>query len=97
MQMMKTEEFAPRANETFDLLLGESSVTLTLVEVKPLPVNAFPGMMRPPFSLLFRSGSAVVLPQRIYRLNNATMGALDVFLTPVGRDPQGIVYQAVFN
>lgn len=97
MQVMRTEEFAPRTNETFELSLGETSLTLTLVEVQPLPVNAFPGMTRPPFSLIFRSSSPVVMPQRVYRLTNATLGALEIFLTPVSRDAQGIVYQAVFN
>ncbi len=97
MQVMKTEEFAPRANETFDLSLGETSMTLTLVEVQPLPAHAYPGQTRQPFSLLFRSGSSVVMPQRVYRLTNASLGALDIFLTPVARDAEGIVYQAVFN
>ena len=54
-------------------------------------------MMRAPFSLIFRSATPVVLPQKLYRLKNVDMGALDVFLVPIGRDVQGIVYLAVFN
>ena len=54
-------------------------------------------MLRSPFSLMFRSGSPVVLPQKVYRLKNATMGLVDIFLVPVGRDVSGVVYQAVFN
>lgn len=97
MQLLTCETFAARANETFDLAVGESSLPLTLVEVKPLPARPFPGMMRAPFSLLFRSATSIVLPQKIYRLKNAAMGAIDIFLVPVGRDVQGVVYQAVFN
>ncbi|MNS30005.1 hypothetical protein D3C72_620240 [compost metagenome] len=97
MQFLQTEHFGGRANETFDLSLGETTQTLTLIEVRPLPIQNFPGMVRQPFSLLFRSPSQIALPQRIYRLNNATIGALDVFLTPVERDAAGVIYEAVFN
>lgn len=95
--MMALEQFAPRVGEGFDLDLGENGLAMTLVEVAPLPVHVFPGMMRAPFALLFRSASALVLPQRIYRLKNAALGSLDVFLVPVARDATGTVYQAVFN
>ena len=97
MQFLQTEHFGARANETFDLSLGETTQTLTLVEVRPLPPQNFAGMVRHPFSLLFRSPSQIALPQRLYRLNNAAMGALDVFLVPVGRDAAGVIYEAVFN
>jgi len=97
MQLLTCESFAGRAGESFDLAMGESTVPLTLAEVTPLPSRPFPGMMRAPFSLIFRSPTPVVLPQRLYRLQNQTMGALDIFLVPIGRDVQGIVYQAVFN
>ena len=97
MHLLSPEHFAPRAHETFDLALGESSLALTLVDIKLLAANPVPGLLRQPFALTFRSGSAVVLPQRLYRLTNPGLGALDLFLVPVGREPQGVVYQAVFN
>jgi len=97
MQLLSCEAFAGRAGETFDLTMGDSTVPLTLAEVTPLPARPFPGMMRAPFSLIFRSSTPVVLPQQVYRLKNAAMGALDVFLVPIGRDVKGAIYQAVFN
>jgi hypothetical protein len=97
VQLMTLQNFAAAANQSFGLAMGEAEMPMTLVEVKPLPAQPFMGMMREPFSLLFQSESQVVLPQRQYRLSNAQMGALDVFLVPVARDTQGIVYQAVFN
>ena len=66
-------------------------------EARPLPERGFAGVMRAPFSLLFRSASKVLLPQQIYRLKNATLGILDIFLVPVARDKEGIIYQAIFN
>lgn len=97
MTLLSLETFAAAAHQGFDLSLGESALSLTLVEVKPLPVNPYPGMLRAPFSLLFRSSSPVVLPQRLYRLHNHGLGALDMFLVPIARDAQGVVYQAVYN
>jgi hypothetical protein len=39
----------------------------------------------------------VPLPQRIYRIEHATLGAFDLFLVPIGPDAQGLRYQAVFT
>ncbi|NLS01687.1 hypothetical protein HGP17_33035 [Rhizobium sp. P38BS-XIX] len=97
MGIVALEHFAPCVGEGFDVDMGTASVTFTLTEVRPLPDRGFAGMTRAPFSLLFRSGSKVVLPQQIYRLKNATLGILDIFLVPVARDQEGIIYQAIFN
>jgi len=98
MKFLAIQDFAAAQNQTFDLTMGaDSSMPLTLVEVRLLAAAPAAGTMRAPFSLMFRSQSAVVLPQKIYGLRNAVMGALQVFLVPVARDRDGIVYQAVFN
>lgn len=95
---LSLQNFASVAHQGFDLSMGEASVPLTLVEVKPIHVRPFPGMLREPFSLIFRAASQVVFPQKLYRLTNPAMGALDIFLVPVGRDRGGgVLYQAVFN
>ena len=50
-----------------------------------------------PFSLVF-SASGSVLDQRTYRLEHPVLGALDIFLVPIGPDADGrIRYEAVFN
>lgn len=95
--MISLQTFAGRAGETFNLALGDSDMPLTLTEASPLPADPYPGMLREPFALIFRSSSPIVLPQRIYRLRNAALGALEIFLVPIGRDNRGAVYQAVFN
>ncbi|MEI9988236.1 MAG: hypothetical protein WDN69_37135 [Aliidongia sp.] len=97
MRILTFETFRPHLNSTFALGLGESSIELTLTQATKQPVQPFPGMMREPFSLIFRSGTPVVLPQRLYPLKHQEMGRLDIFIVPIGRDPQGIVYQALFN
>jgi len=97
MQILTIQHFAGAANQSFDLRLGEAGHVLTLIEVRPLPPHPFPGMRREPFSLLFKSASQLILPQRLYHLRHATMGALELFLVPIARDPSGTVYQAMFN
>jgi hypothetical protein len=97
VDIVQLEHFAGRVNEGFEVDLGTSAVSMTLVEAAPLPVHPFPGMLRNPFALLFNSTSPVLLPQRTYRMKNATLGAFDMFIVPIARNKDGIVYQAVFN
>ena len=95
--LLPIQRFAAAANETFDVLLGEAAVTMTLVEVKPLPPHPYPGMLREPFSLLFRCASPVILPQKSYHMKNPTVGAHHIFLVPVAKAGPDVMYQAVFN
>lgn len=98
MKILAIQDFAAAANQTFDLGMGaDTTIPLTLVEVKPLTPTVMAGQVRAPFSLMFRSASPIVLPQQIYSLRNAVIGALQIFLVPVARDREGILYQAVFN
>lgn len=58
------------------------------------------GDRRQPFSLLFRGPAEPVLPQAIYRIEHERLDALDLFLVPLGPEPDGdgrILYEAVFN
>ena len=97
MQILTYESFASHLNSTFALQLGESTIDLTLTQATKQPLRPYPGMMREPFSLHFRSASPVVLPQRIYPFAHDAMGRLEIFIVPIAREAQGIVYEAVFN
>ena len=86
------------ADQVFDVLLGDSSIAMTLVEIDKL--SPHPGAMREAFSLIFRSESQLVLPQRTYSMRNRSIENAEpvgVFLVPIGRDAKGVRYQAVFN
>lgn len=97
MAIVTLDHFARCVGEGFEIDMGTGSLVFTLTEARPLPEQGFAGMTRAPFALLFRSESKVLLPQQIYRLTNATLGILDIFLVPIARDKDGIVYQAIFN
>ena len=95
MELVSLQTFAGSVGQSYALEMGASAITLTLVEASPLPV--LPGAQRHPFSLIFRGHSPIVLPQKLYALSNETVGKMAIFLVPVGRDPAGVLYQAVFN
>ncbi len=89
------KDFTPRLNERFRLHTDSTSHDLRLFEVKPLGAGRPGGRL--PFSLLFRGPQDALFPQMIYRLENEAMGALDLFLVPLGPDEHGMVYEAPFN
>jgi len=91
------EGFAPHLNETFVVGLGDASVEMTLVQATKGRPQTYEGLRKEPFSLLFKCAKPVILPQKIYPFQNVSFGRLDIFIVPVGREKDGIVYQAVFN
>ncbi len=90
-------DFAKCLNQTFNLRLESSTLVLELITVDELGTGAPGGGRRQPFSLTFRGPEEPVLPQRVYALEHATMGRLEIFLVPIGPDQAGMCYQAVFN
>ena len=83
-------------NETFRVELGtDSALALELIEVSGLGDR--PGARREPFSLLFRGPGEPILQQQIVELGHERMGAIALFLVPVGPDEQGMCYEAVFT
>jgi hypothetical protein len=98
MQFFALEHFAGHLNETFDVSLdSDGRTSFVLVEARPLPTPPIAGLVRAPFSLLFRNESAILLPQKIYSMAHAALGEFGIFLVPVARDRDGFIYQAVFN
>ncbi len=92
------EDFADKLGHVFAVSeQNVPAIALTLTEAAPLPARmAMPGG-RPPFTLIFLGKDPRVLPQRLYRLEHNEMGKLSLFLVPIGKDAQGVSYQATFN
>ncbi|BDU19172.1 hypothetical protein [Dyella sp. GSA-30] len=97
MQFLRLDQFAAHLNETFMVEIDQMRAPFVLVEARPLPYQPMPGLVREPFSLLFRNESAIVFPQRTYNMQNDRMGEFGIFLVPIARDKDGFIYQAVFN
>jgi hypothetical protein len=72
------------------------ALLLELLRVDAAPTRDRVPRARAPFSAVFLGPAEPVLPQQIYRLENATLGCLEIFLVPIGRDERGVRYEAVF-
>lgn len=91
------EDFADKVGHVFAVSEQDfPAIPLTLTEAEPLPNRLKPGV-RAPFSLIFLAKDPRVLPQRLYRLEHDEMGELTIFLVPIGKDAEGVSYQALFN
>ena len=91
------EGFARHLNETFEVALGTSSVEMTLVKATKGTPRDWEGLRKEPFSLFFKCAKPVILPQRMYPFENSGFGRMDIFIVPIARERDGILYQAVFN
>ena len=90
--------FSELVGEPFRLLLDDgSALELELVSVTPAPTHPGGARTREPFSIVFRGPMEPVLPQRIYQFENERLGALELFVVPIGPDESGMQYEAVFG
>jgi hypothetical protein len=86
--------FQENLNTGFWLLPeGLEPRALDLVEV----ANGYSTPKQEQFSLRFRGDRAEIFPQRIYTMKHDSIGEVELFLVPVGRDDSGTFYEAVFN
>jgi len=97
MQFFQLNQFASLVNQTFKVEIDQVSTPFVLVEARPLPSQPIHGMVREPFSLLFRHEAAVLFPQRMYSMKHDSLGEFGIFLVPIARDRDGFIYQALFN
>ena len=94
LEKLTKESFLPRLNQAFRLTSVEPPLELRLLEVESRWGR---GPAREAFSLIFLGPAEPLLPQRIYRLEHDELGALEIFLVPIGRDAAGTRYEAAFN
>lgn len=97
---MLTYDAAKSAEGTaFALQLGAGrSLPLVLARVdrREHRDTAQPGE---PFSLILKGTPGTLCPQGTYALTNAALGTMNVFMVPIGDDPDcgEFIYQAMFS
>lgn len=101
LERLTAESFAAAVGDAFVLDAGDAGpLELELLEARlhhPDAPAVDESGERAPFSLLFLGPADPVLPQRIYRLEHESVGPLEIFIVPVGRDQSGTTYEAVFG
>jgi hypothetical protein len=94
-EALKPSFFEPHVGGEFVLAHTVPERRLTLDAVNRHPTQR-DGLRAEPFSLVFVGD--VVLEQRTFAMTHPALGALDIFLVPIGPDPSGrLQYEAVFN
>jgi hypothetical protein len=100
LEQLTADTFAATVGDTFVLDDGAGvRLELELVESRlhhPDAPAVDESGTRAPFSLLFQGPADPVLPQRIYHLEHDSVGPIEIFIVPVGRDDAGTSYEAVF-
>lgn len=89
--------FTPHLGEIFEAVFTDGRLSLTLADARPVGVAVPGNAARAPFALTFHSRPNLRLPQRIYRLEHPTLGALELFLVQTGVDAKSSQFEAVFN
>lgn len=93
-ELFTIDTFSGYVNTEFLMHYGDSqSAELDLISVTDVGSSA----RQIQFSLVFLGPNEAPLAQGIYRIEHDELGALDLFLVPIGRDKRGVHYEAIFN
>jgi hypothetical protein len=91
LDTLTAADFEPLRGERFTIAPDDApAFDAELVEVDEIARG--PGG-RAPFSLVFEGGPTPPLLQRIHRVEHERLGAIEIFLVPIGPDR----YEAVFT
>jgi hypothetical protein len=97
LDRLTVDTFTPVVGERLTLDAdGSVPLELELVTAEPVAAPPLADGGRTPFRLLFRGPRDPVLPQRIYPLTHHSLGTLEVFIVPIGRNEVGTDYEAIF-
>jgi uncharacterized protein DUF6916 len=92
---VRCEQFAACLNQDFEIVFSDGTLPLKLSEARPL--GARPESLREPFALTFIGPAKLRLPQDTYKMRNAQLGEMEIFLVQVAADQTSSAFEAVFN
>lgn len=95
LDQLAAEDFETLAGTSLPARAGEAAFALTVDGVWRSPYPSSRPV--PGFSLFLRGPRDVALSQGVLQLEHPVHGVLEVFITPIGRDADGLRYEAVFN
>lgn len=96
LDKLTVDDFRPLSGELFHVT--EHGIDLRLERVAEVMESERARLKRQPFSLFFRGPSEPQLPQGTWSLRNeAFPEPLPIFIVPIGRNDEGVEYEAVFT
>ena len=94
LDKLNAKIFSEQLNTQFKLHHeGAEPMMLKLVEVK----ESDPSPKIELFALHFLGATAPRLPQKMFLLEHDKLGKFEIFLTAIGADAQGILYESIFH
>jgi hypothetical protein len=93
---VRREEFAGCLDQDFDIVFPDGILPARLIDAKPWGPDQ-PANIRQPFTLTFRVDRPLRLPQGTYKMRNANLGEMEIFLVQVSADANSSTLEAVFN
>ena len=95
LDQLRREDFEPLLETELPLQIGTTPTTARLVEVRTLDSPS--PRAQAPFALTFVVPDGVEPGQGVHCLTHPTLGAVELFMVPIGRVPGGVRYEAIFN
>ena len=89
------QPFAACVGQDFEIVFTEAELVVKLTEARQW--GSRPESIREPFSLTFLGPANPRLRQGTYKMRNAVLGEMEIFLVPIGADQTSTSYEAVFN
>jgi len=91
----RCEQFAACLSQDFQIVFSDGTLAVKLSDARLR--TAPEGAARDPFTLTFRGAPELRLPQSIYRMSNAQLGEMEIFLVQIAADQNSSTFEAVFN
>ena len=95
LDQVTMETFQPMVGSSFWVHVNEHKIELRLTAAKKVMESEAARLKRTAFSLYFLA--PLLLPQQIYHVTHDSFEPLDIFLVPIGQQPEGYIYEAVFT
>jgi hypothetical protein len=95
LSKVQCADFAACVNQDFEIATQGAPLVLHLFSA--LARERPEGATRDPFTLTFHGPPPLRLPQGIYRMTNAQLGEMEIFLVQIAADETSSTFEAVFN
>jgi hypothetical protein len=90
------EQFAACLNQDFEIVFADGTLPVKLIDAKQWGPDQ-PANIRQPFALTFRIQRNLRFPQGTYKMRNAELGEMEIFLVQTAGDANSSTLEAVFN